>query len=108
MKDVKIRVLRLSGCGWCEEITNRLDSLGIKFESLDANEEDYLADRLESLLDTLMYPIIIVDRPVDTWYIFRPSHQKELNKIFSIGPSDYKVGRNTIADMVDTVVELTK
>ena len=108
MKDTKVRILRLGGCGWCEEITKQLLDLGIVLEILDANEEDELADRLESLLDTLLYPIVIVERPVDTWYVFRPSHEREINKVVPVGPSDYKVGYITVADIVETVIELLK
>lgn len=108
MKDTKVRVLRLGGCGWCGEVTKRLTESSIEFESIDANKEDDLADRVESLLDTLLYPIVIVERPGDTWYVFRPSHEREVNKVVAVGPRDYKVGYNTITDIVETVVELLK
>jgi glutaredoxin len=108
MKDIKVRVLRLGGCGWCEEISKRLVELGIEFESIDADKEEELADRVESLLDTLLYPIIIVERPADTWYVFRPSHEREINKVVTIGPSHYKVGYNTIIDIIETVAEILK
>jgi glutaredoxin len=106
MENIKITVLRLSGCGWCEEVTKQLSALGIKFESLDADKESDLADRWESLLDTLLYPIIQVDRPIDTWYIFRPQNEKEIGKITPMGFKNFKLGCNTIADIVNEVKKL--
>lgn len=108
MENVKVKVLRLSGCGWCEEVTKQLEDLGIEFESLDANKEEDLADRTESLLDTLLYPIIIVDRPIDVWYLFRPQNTKEVGKITPMGFKNFKLGCNTIADLVKETVKLAK
>lgn len=108
MEGNKVRLLRLSGCGWCSQVVYRLESLGIQFETVNVNEEDEFADRIEALLDTLLYPIIIVDKPIETWYIFRPSHDRELNQVVTIGPNDYKVGCNTITDIVEVVQRLLK
>ena len=108
MEEIKVRVLRLSGCGWCEEVTKRLVESNIEFESIDADVNSELADRVESLLDTLLYPIVIVERPADTWYVFRPSREEEINKVVGVGFNNYKVGYNTIIDIVETVEELLK
>lgn len=104
MENTKVTVLRLSGCGWCEEVVKQLEDLGVRFESLDANEEgSELADRTEALVDSTLYPIIIIDRPIDTWYIFRPQNEKEIGTITPMGFKNFKLGCNTIADIVYNV-----
>lgn len=108
MDNITVKVLRLGGCGWCKEVVYRLEEAGVKFESLDANEEEELADRVEALLDTLLYPIIIIDRPIDTWYIFRPQNEKEIDKITPIGFKNFKLGCNTIEDLVKNTVKIAK
>lgn len=108
MENIKVRVLRLNGCGWCEEVIRQLTDLNIPFQTLDANKEGELADRLESLLNTLLYPIIIVDRELDTWYIYRPSDEVEINKVKAIGYNNFKLGCITIADLVKSTIKLLK
>lgn len=107
MKNREIKVLVLDGCSYCEELKEELEAIGLQPMYLDANKETQLADYVEAILDTLNYPIIKIEQPVDTYFLFRPNKLKQVGKV-SIGLNNYKIGCLSINDMVKNVVDLLK
>jgi glutaredoxin len=69
----KVIVLGLSGCGHCESLVVNLTQEGIPFEfrDVDLREHSNLADRMEALLDTNTYPMIIIERLDGAKYLYR-------------------------------------
>jgi glutaredoxin len=68
----KVIVLGLSGCTHCEALVKSLEEQKIPFEfkDVDLKEHSDLADRMEALLKTSSYPIIIVERPDGAKYLY--------------------------------------
>ena len=70
----KVTVLRLSGCRYCEELVDLLQTHKVNFESIDADTESDLADEIEDLLDVYVYPIVILESSNSTpCFLFRAS-----------------------------------
>jgi glutaredoxin len=100
-----IRVLQLQGCKWCESLISQLNDLKISYSTIDANDDGDLADRLEDLLNTTYYPIVILETPTDSYYLYRPSSAKEVG-ITAIGSKISKVGCLTVSDFVTQIKQL--
>lgn len=103
---VKVTVLGLSGCSHCEALLNRLYEYDIKYELLDANTNDDLADRLEEYLKTESYPIVIVSKPGRNYYLFRGSTSRDLG-IHESSAKATKIGcvtTDVIADHIKTLI----
>jgi glutaredoxin len=68
----KVIVLGLSGCVHCEALSKSLQEENIPFEFRDANLKEYssLADRMEALLKTNSYPMIIIERLSGAKYLY--------------------------------------
>jgi glutaredoxin len=98
---VKVIVLGLSGCGHCETLVNRLEEERIPFSFLDADKEGKLADKLEALLDTETYPIVILENSIKKTFLYRVNSINEA-KTLNIG-EDTKVGCVTIDNMVASI-----
>lgn len=98
---VKVIVLGLSGCGHCETLVKRLGEEKIPFNFLDADKEDKLADKLEALLNTETYPIVILEDSVEKTYLYRVSSINEA-KTVNTGQG-IKVGCVTIDNMVASI-----
>jgi glutaredoxin len=69
----KVIVLGLSGCIHCEALSKSLKEQNIPFEfrDVDLKEHSSLADRMESLLKTNVYPVIIIERLSGAKYLYR-------------------------------------
>jgi len=69
----KVIVLGLSGCEHCKTLQESLTKEKIPFSLLDVDlkENSALADRMESLLKTNQYPIIIIERGEGAIYLYR-------------------------------------
>ena len=69
----KVIVLGLSGCSHCEALQQGLKEEKIPFKLLDVDlkENSALADRMEALLKTENYPIIIIERLEGAVYLYR-------------------------------------
>ena len=67
----KVIVLGLPDCSHCKTLVEGLDDKGILYKLLDANTDSKLADRMESLLKTEVYPIVIIERPEGSVYFYR-------------------------------------
>ena len=69
----KVIVLGLNGCSHCDTLVVNLTQEGIPFEfrDVDLKEHSNLADRMEALLGTSTYPMIIIERLDGTKYLYR-------------------------------------
>jgi len=76
----KVRVLLLSGCSKCEDLCRKLDTLSISYESMDADDNSKLCDRIEALLNTVNYPIIILEDGEIVTYLYRVNDSTDLGK----------------------------
>ena len=75
----KVIVLGLGGCEHCKALQEGLINERIPFTLLDVDlkENSALADRMESLLKTNQYPIIIIERGEGAVYLYRVETLKE-------------------------------
>jgi glutaredoxin len=78
----KVIVLGLSGCSHCDALVVNLTQEGIPFEfkDVDLKEHSNLADRMEALLDTNTYPIIIIEALDGVKYLYRVSTMDEVKE----------------------------
>ena len=69
----KVIVLGLSGCTHCEVLSKSLKEQNIPFEfkDVDLKEHSNLADRMEALLKTNNYPMIIIEKLSGAKYLYR-------------------------------------
>lgn len=98
----KVTVLRLSGCRYCEELLSKLDKVNIKYTSLDADEHGDFADKVEDLIGTNSYPIVIVDvQNLFPFFIFRAE------TIDQVGEASLKNAVKIGTLSIDSMVEIT-
>ena len=69
----KVIVLGLSKCTHCKALSKSLEGENIPFEfrDVDLKEHSNLADRMEALLKTNNYPMIIIERLNGAKYLYR-------------------------------------
>ena len=69
----KVIVLGLTKCAHCEALSKSLEEENIPFEfrDVDLKEHSNLADRMEALLKTNNYPMIIIERLSGAKYLYR-------------------------------------
>ena len=67
----RVIVLGLSGCSHCDSLVVNLTQEGIAFDFIDADVDGKLADRMEALLKTETYPMVILERPEGAVYLYR-------------------------------------
>jgi glutaredoxin len=102
----KVTVLQLSGCPYCEELIEKLDKKGIPYSLIDANNNGELADEIEALLNTDIYPIILIKIYNQyTYFIFRAKTYEELGETSIKGSS--KIGVTDVNAMVEAILNLT-
>lgn len=99
---VKVIVLGLSGCGHCETLVSKLKEEKVPFDFLDADKEGKLADRLEALLSTETYPIVILENGLEKTYLYRVSSINEAKTIHWLN-GEAKVGCVTVDNMVAAI-----
>lgn len=75
----KVIVLGLRGCGNCNALIESLNEKNIPFEFKDADLKEYtnLADRMEALLKTHIYPMVILEGTYNTKYFYLVDTLKE-------------------------------
>jgi glutaredoxin len=68
----KVIVLGLRGCVHCNALSNSLKEQKIPFEfrDVDLKEHSDLADRMEALLKTNSYPMVIIERGEGAKYLY--------------------------------------
>ena len=99
---VKVIILGLSGCGHCETLASRLEEEKIPFSFLDADKESKLADKLEALLNTETYPIVILEDSIEKTYLYRVNSITEAKTVHWLD-GQTKVGCVTIDSMVAAI-----
>lgn len=99
---VKVIVLGLSGCGHCETLVSKLEEEKVPFNFLDADKEGKLADKLEALLNTETYPIVILENGLEKTYLYRVSSINEAKTIHWLN-GETKVGCVTVDNMVAAI-----
>ena len=69
----KVIVLGLSGCKHCDALQESLKEEKIPYKLLDVDlkENSDLADRMEALLKTTHYPMVIIERLEGIVYLYR-------------------------------------
>ena len=73
----RVIVLGLSGCGHCESLVEKLNEEKIEFEFVDANDNGKLADKMEALLKTEIYPMVILEKVGSSTYLYRTTSINE-------------------------------
>lgn len=76
----KVRVLLLSGCSKCDELIDLLNKRSIAYEPIDADRNGKLCDRVEALLNTINYPIIILEDGDQVIYLYRVDDSTSIGK----------------------------
>lgn len=111
-----LKILVLKDCKYCkelkekvEEIKNDLEANTVSIVYLDADDSKVseYADYLESVLDTVTYPIVIVEAGTESYSIFRAEKHKSLGK-YQIGLHDFKIGCLTVDVMFQSIKEVLK
>ena len=104
----KVIVLGLSGCVHCKALQESLSEKNITYTLLDVDlkENSALADRMESLLKTNQYPIIIIEREIGAVYLYRVETVNEAKE--SPIASATKVGCVTTDSMVAIIKKYIK
>jgi len=102
----KVIVLGLPGCSHCKALIEGLDNRGILYKLLDADSNGQLADRMESLLKTNEYPIVIVEGTQGSTYFYRVDSYEEAKS----SPVAYatKVGCVSIDSMIEQIKKYNK
>ena len=101
----KVTVLRLSGCRYCEELISKLELYGVKYESIDADDNWRFADSVEEIVDVSSYPMIIIeDKRLVPFYIFRAESVDQIGEA-SLQRA-VKIGAMSIDSMVDITLNL--
>ena len=101
----KVRVLVLKGCKLCESLLAELTTLDNRIVTLDADMNSSLADKVEVLLATINYPIIIIDQESITTYLYRVDDSNQLG-VLLLDPSTRKIGCYDVDDMVASLKKL--
>jgi glutaredoxin len=102
----KVIVLGLPGCSHCKALIEGLDNKGILYKLLDADDNSQLADRMESLLKTNEYPIVIVEGTRGSTYLYRVDSYEEAKS----SPVAYatKIGCVSIDSMIEQIKKYNK
>lgn len=79
----KVIVLGLRGCVHCNALSNSLKEQKIPFEfrDVDLKEHSDLADRMEALLKTNNYPIVIIEKLSGAKYLHFVSTLEEAKEV---------------------------
>lgn len=67
----RVIVLGLSGCKHCDSLVVGLTQEGISFDFIDADVDSTLADKMEALLKTNAYPMVIIEKSGGAVYLHR-------------------------------------
>ena len=101
----KIKVLTLNGCKHCKALLSSLEATNIPFETLDADQNSNLADRMEAILKVTEYPMVILEAPSGSQYsaiYFYRENSYEQAKPTPIGYA-VKIGCVSTDMMVDQI-----
>lgn len=73
-----INIYTLKGCSFCKEALANLDLEGILYTNIDADENSQLCDRIETALNTTLYPIVSITRGITTDWIISTSTEERV------------------------------
>lgn len=105
MKEIK--VLALNGCSHCESLVSSLKAKNVPFELIDESKDGALYDRMEVLLRTNQYPMVIIENTGSgAVYLYREETYE--NAVPTTIPFATKVGCVSIDNMVEQVVKYSK
>ena len=105
IKDMeKVIVLGLSGCTHCSALVESLtkDNIPFEFKDVDLKEYSNLADRMEALLKTNNYPMIIIEKSSGAKYLYRVDNIEEAKEV----PIAYATKIGCVS--TDSMVAITK
>lgn len=105
----KVTVLRLGGCSYCEELVEAFDREGIIYQSVDANENEKLADDVEDFLGVNTYPIVLVSsskKGLPSFYFYRADSLELVGE--SIKHGAVRVGHYDLNSMIDNIINIIK
>lgn len=77
----RVIVLGLNKCSHCDSLVVNLTQEGIPFDFKDADKESVLADRMEALLKTDQYPIVIIEREEGAVYLYRVNTMEQAKEL---------------------------
>lgn len=99
-------VLGLRGCPHCKSLKDKLTTQKIHFEAVDADENDALADRVEKIVETNIYPIVVIEKPSGSVYLYREDEFERAKPI--IMRFGTKIGCVSVDDMIMRIKNYTK
>jgi len=86
-------------------LLEKLDDVGVRYTSLDADKNEKYADDVEDLIGTSSYPIVIVEvKKLFPFFIFRAETADEVGET-STGNA-VKIGSLSINSMVEITLRL--
>jgi glutaredoxin len=97
----KVIVLGLSGCKYCDDLKESLSKNGISYKFVDAERNTTLADRMEALLKTEHYPMVILEEVGGAVYFYKEDSYEKAIKT-SIGYAS-KIGCVSTESMVEQI-----
>lgn len=100
----KVIVLGLPKCAHCEALSKSLkeENIPFEFKDVDLKEHSDLADRMEALLRTNAYPMIIIERSSGAKYLYRVDTIEEAKET----PISYATKIGCVS--TDSMVAITK
>ena len=67
--EVGVRVLTLSDCDYCIWLKSELDSCGISYVDIDANQHSDFSDEIEKKFGTDSYPMVFIEKDREVFII---------------------------------------
>lgn len=105
---IKVKVLGLPRCSWCRALTGELDELSIPYSFVNVDEQPQLADKLEALLETQDYPMVLLEQNYETvYYLYRPEGSAHLG-LGRASDGCNTIGCATIDAMVSNIKNILK
>ena len=102
---MKIIVLTLKGCDVCKNFIGALDKANVEYVNVDADENDTLADHVESLTRTNTYPIVALEKPTQTAYLYKADNSDQLGSHI-VGSNEMVIGCFNADVMLETLFTL--
>lgn len=80
-----MNIYTLSHCRSCKWLLTELDQRGILYKDIDADINGELADRVESLVDTIAYPIVHIPKDgVNLYFASEAGPNKVSNSSYKV------------------------
>ena len=64
-----ITIYTLEGCSYCKWLVTELDNIKLPYRNINVIENDELATSLEDMLNTTIYPIVHISKPLTDVYL---------------------------------------